>query len=127
MFFIDIEKREEILAEFRRVKSPFKVAKNLGYDVQVVWSVIDENPDALTVREERFGGEGRPDLRPYIVAKKRSNQSWDNNDPGVAKARARYEAGTHDMMTHRDGGFEFLVSRPQKRVTPRPDYFRPEL
>ena len=121
------ELREEILAEFRRVRSPFKVAKNLGVEVSVVWEVVDDNPDALSPRAERFEGEGRPDLRPFIVAKKRVGTSWNNDDPKVAQARLDYEAGTHDMMTHRDGNFEFLISKPQKRVTPRPDYFKPEL
>lgn len=121
------ELREEIIAEFRRVRSPFKTAKNLGIDVGLVWDVVDDNPDALSPRVERHGGEGRPDLRPFIVAKKRVGTSWNNDDPLVARAREEYEAGTHDMMTHRDGNFEFLVSKPQKRVTPRPDYFKPEI
>lgn len=124
---VSVDQREEIIAEFRRVRSPFKVAKNLGLDVKIVWAVVDENPEALSARAERYGGEGRPDLQPFIVGKKKVGTAWDNNDPAIAKARADYEAGTHDMMTHRDGAFEFLVSRPQKRATPRPDYFKPEI
>lgn len=120
------EQRTEILAEFRRVRSPFKVSKNLIVPVGVVWSVIDDNPDALSARVEKYAGEGRPDLRPFIVGSKRCGTAWDNNDPAIAKARADYEAGTHDMMTHRDGNTEFLVSKPQSRVTPRPEYFKPE-
>lgn len=119
--------RAEIIAEYRRVRgSPFKVAKNLIIPVSVVWKVIDDAPDALSARVERFEGEGRPDLRPFIVAKKKVGTAWNNDEPAVAKARSDYEAGTHDMMTHRDGSMEFLVSKPQRRVTPRPDYFKPE-
>lgn len=121
------EKREEILIEFRRVRTPFKVSKNLGYSVEEVWAVIDDTPDALSPRQERFGGEGRPDLREFIVARKRCGTAWDNNSAEIINARAQYEAGTHDMMTHRDGNFEFLVSKPNRKVTPRPDYFKPEL
>lgn len=121
------DQRAEIIAEYRRVRgSPFKVANNLIVPVAVVWTVVGEHPDALSARIERFEGEGRPDLRPYIVGKKKVGTNWDNTDPAIAKARANYEAGTHDMMTHRDGAYEFLVSRPQSRTTPRPEYFKLE-
>jgi len=118
---------EEILTEFRRVRSPFKVAKNLGFDIETVWDVIDATPDALANHVERYGGEGRPDLRPFIVAKIKSDQRWDNDDPPIAAARAAYEAGTHDMQQHRDGSWKFLLSVPNRRVVPRPDYFKPEM
>jgi hypothetical protein len=121
------EQKIEVIAEYRRVRSPYKVANNLGFDVKDVWNVIDENPDAAIQNQERFGGDGRPDLRPYFVAKARCADRWDNDDPAIAAARAAYEAGTHDMQTHRDGAFKFLVLRKQKRVTPRPNYFRPEV
>lgn len=119
--------KDEVLAEYRRVRSPFKVAKNLGFDVADVWAVIDENPDAAVQNIERWGGEGRPDLREFIVAKSRCSERWDNDDPAIAAARAAYEAGTHDMQTHRDGAYKFLILRPQRRTTPRPDYFKPEV
>jgi hypothetical protein len=121
------EQKNEVIAEYRRVRSPYKVANNLGFDVSDVWAVIDENPDAAVQNVERWGGEGRPDLRPFFVAKTRSADRWDNENPEIAAARAAYEAGTHDMQTHRDGGFKFLVLRRQKKVTPRPDYFKPEV
>lgn len=121
------EQKAEVICEYRRVRSPYKVANNLGFDVKDVWAVIDENPDAAVQNVERWGGEGRPDLRQYFVASTRCADRWDNDAPGVALARAAYEAGTHDLMTHRDGAVKFLVLRPQKKTTPRPDYFRPEI
>jgi hypothetical protein len=121
------EQEVEVIAEYRRVRSPFKVANNLGFDVTDVWSVIEQNPDAAAQNVERWGGEGRPDLRPFFVAKSRCSDRWDNDDPAIAAARVAYEAGTHDMMTHRDGAFKFLVLKPQRRTTPRPDYFKPEV
>lgn len=119
--------RAEIIAEYRRVRgSPFKVANNFIIPVSLVWAVVADHPDALSARVERFEGDGRPDLRPFIVGKKKVGSNWDNTDPAIAKARADYEAGTHDMMTHRDGAYEFLVSRPQTHTTPRPEYFKLE-
>jgi hypothetical protein len=118
----------EVLAEYRRVRSPFKVANNLGFTVQDVWSVIDENPDAAVQNLERWGGEGRPDLRPYFVAQSRCADRWDNDESGVALARERFCAGTHTLATHRDGGVKFLCSIPlKKRVPAQPDYFKPEV
>jgi hypothetical protein len=121
------DQEAEVIAEYRRVRSPFKVANNLGFNVQDVWNVIDQNPDAAVANVERWGGEGRPDLRPYFVASARCSERWDNDDPGVALARDRYCAGTHTMATHRDGTTKFLCSIPLKRkVPPQPDYFKPE-
>lgn len=121
------EQETEVLAEYRRVRSPFKVANNLGFPVQDVWDVIDQNPDAALQSIERWGGDGRPDLRPYFVAKARCAERWDNDDPAVAAARERVCNGTHTMATHRDGGFKFLCSIPlRKKVKPNADYFKPE-
>lgn len=120
------EQQAEVLAEYRRVRSPYKVANNLGFDVKDVWSVIDDNPDAAVQNREHSGGQGRPDLRKYFVASTRCAERWDNEEEGVALARARVCAGTHTMATHRDGGTKFLLSIPlRQRVPPQPDYFKP--
>lgn len=122
------EKTKDVLAEFRRLKSPFKVANLLDIDVKEVWAIIDSHPDAAVRHPERHGGEGRPSLRPFFVAKRKTNEAWDNkNDQGCVLARERFCAGTHTMATHRDGSNVFLCSIPlKKRVAPRPDYFKPE-
>lgn len=121
------DQEKEVLAEYRRVRSPFKVANNLGYAVQDVWDAIDRNPDAAIANVERWGGEGRPGLRSFFVASTRCSDRWDNDDPGVALARQRVCDGTHTMATHRDGTTKFLCSIPLKRKVPaNPDYFKPE-
>lgn len=125
---LTIAQEAEVLAEYRRVRSPYKVANNLNLDVKDVWGVIDANPDAAVQNVEHSGGEGRPDLRPFIVAKIRCADRWNNDDPAIAEARDRVCAGTHTMATHRDGGFKFLLSIPLKKpVAPQPDYFKPEV
>lgn len=122
------QQEADVLAEYRRTRSPFKVATNLGLDVKDVWAVIDANPDAAIASVERWGGEGRPDLRPYFVASSRCSDRWDNDEPGVALARERFCAGTHTLATHRDGTTKFLCSIPLKRKVPaQPDYFKPEV
>lgn len=122
------EQKAEVLAEYRRVRSPFKVAKNLGFSVSDVWDVIDENPDAVFANAEHSGGQGRDDLRAYFVAQTRCSERWDLDDPGVILARDRVCAGTHTMATHRDGQVKFLCSIPlKKKVPPQPDYFKPEV
>lgn len=122
------ELKAEVIAEYRRVRSPYKVATNLGLPVGDVWGVIDENPDAAIANVERWGGEGRPDLREYFVAKARCSERWDNDDPAIALARQRVCDGTHTMATHRDGTMKFLCSIPLKKKAPaNPDYFKPEV
>jgi hypothetical protein len=121
--------RAEIVAELRKVRgASSKVAKNLGYPLTIVLEVKDEM-DSIprTIREEQFGGFGRPELRDHVVARKRAHESWDNTDPAIANARNAYEAGSHDMCTGRDGDWLILYCIPQQKVTPRPDYFRPEV
>lgn len=122
------EQRDEVIAEYRRVRSPFKVANNLGFNVQDVWDVIDENPDAAVQNIERWEGEGRPDLRQFFVAETRCSDRWDNDEEGVTLARQRFCDGTHTLATHRDGAVKFLCSIPLRRAIPaNPDYFKPEI
>lgn len=125
---VTAELRHEIITELRKVRAPGKVARNLGVDISTVLAIKDEFVGTpRIIREEQNGGFGRPGLRPFLVGRKRAWESWDNSDLLIAKARADYEAGTHDMVTDRDGDWLILYSIPQQRVTPRPDYFRPEV
>jgi hypothetical protein len=125
---LNIELRQEIIGELKKVRAPAKAARNLGVDLKLVLQVSDEIGGlSYFNREERWDGEGRPELRQYAVAKKRAYQVWDNNDPAIAAARAAYEAGTHDMRTGRDGNWLIMYLVPQRKVTPRPGYFTPEV
>jgi len=122
------ELRNEIIAELRKVRAPSKVARNLGIDIRLVLPIADDlSGTPRVLREEQFGGFGRPELRDFIAGRKRAHETWDNEEPTIAEARANYEAGTHDMATGRDGDWLILYSIPQRRVTPRPDYFQPEV
>lgn len=122
---IDIE--DEVIRELRKVRAPAKVARNLGIDLRSVLEIADKTGgSSRTSREEQFEGEGRPELRQFLVARKRAHHEWDNEDPLIAQARADYEAGTHEMATGRDGDWLILYSIPRNRPQPRPNYFRPE-
>jgi hypothetical protein len=120
------EKIDEVIDAYKRLKSPFRVAKLLNLDVQQVWDVIEENPERLAAIPTRFGGEGRPDMSPYLAARRKvSDGAWDNDSAEIVQARFDYEAGTHDMATGRDGNWLLMYMIPRVRITPRPDYFRP--
>lgn len=111
---------------YRRLKSPFRVAKLFNLDVQTVWDLIEEHPERLTNTPLRHGGEGRPDIACYLVAKRRvADEGWDNDSPEIKQARADYEAGTHDMVTGRDGGWLLMYLIPRTKIKPRPHYFTP--
>lgn len=118
---------EDVLLEYKRTRSPFRTANLTGLEVSVVWGIIEEHTEKLSAYPERNGGFGRPELEQHIVVRRKvTTREWDNTDPAVAKARADYEAGTHEMATGRDGGWLILYSIPRKRVQPRPNYFKPE-
>ena len=119
---------DEILIEYKRTRSPFRTATNLGLETSVVWEIIEKNQDRLSAFPERNGGFGPENLVKYIAGRRRvSSREWDNKDPAIARARASYELGTHDMATGRDGGWLILYSIPLKKRFPRTDYFRPEM
>lgn len=118
---------EDVLLEYKRTRSPFRTANLTGLDASVVWSIIEEHSNKLTAYPERHGGYGRFEVEKYIVARRTvTSRSWDNTDPAIADARLSYEAGTHELATGRDGGWLILYAIPRKKVTPRPNYFRPE-
>ena len=119
---------DEIIYEYKRTRSPFKTARLVGVSATDVWEVIEHNSDRLAVRSENFGGFGNPAMRQFIVARRMITQdrSWDNDAEAIATARAAYEAGTHNMATGRDGDWLLLYSIPNKRLVPRPNYFKPE-
>jgi len=111
----------DILAEYKRTRSPFKAANAVGVPVETVWMVIDQNKDKLSSFEERHGGYGRPEMRQYLVARRRaSEREW----PDVTDARKAYEDGTHEMATGRDGAWLLLYLIPRRwPATGREKYF----
>jgi hypothetical protein len=118
-----------VIAEYRRTRSPFKVANACGVDVKIVWQIVDENKDKLSSYAERHGGKGRPEMEQFLVASRHANdREWNNKDEGIVRARAAYEAGTHIMATGRDGQWLLLYLIPRKGPKqPRPGYFQPEI
>lgn len=122
------EIRAEIIAGLRKLRSPSKVSRMLGIDLREILPIADElSGTPRVVRQEAHGGYGRPELREFLVARKRAHESWDNSVPAIAAARLDYELGTHNMATGRDGDWLLLYSIPNRKPVPRPDYFRPEI
>lgn len=125
------EIRRDILAEHSKNPqrfSPFRTSKALGVPIQDVIKVIETNTDANSQLTVKHDGYGDPKVREFVVARRRAMLAgWDNNDPAIATARADYEAGTHLMVTGRDGPWLLLYSIPRKLgPKPRPDYFSTE-
>lgn len=118
---------DEILAEYRKTPSPFKIAKKLGFDVKVVWAVIDDHPDRLAAHVEQWEGQGRPELLDYRIGRIKAYAHWDNEEPEIAAARKAYEEGTVEIVTGRDGAWLLLYAIPRKYKQPRPNYFTLEL
>lgn len=117
----------EVLYEWVRLKhSPYKVAKAVGISARDVLSIIAEHGHRVSEIIERYEGRGRPELREYIVARKKAADCWDNEDPAIVKARADYESGTIELATGRDGRWLILYAIPRVVKKPRPDYFKPE-
>lgn len=121
------EVREEIARDLRKTRAPARTAKNLAYPIRLVLEVVEEEKQPRPFREEKYEGLGLPNMQQYIVARKRPWELWDNKVDPVLTARADYEAGTHEMLTGRDGDWLILYSIPRKVVAKdRQNYFQPE-
>lgn len=119
---------QEIIRNYLRLRSPFKVANKLGLDIQTVLDVVNSHPELLNPRPssvyaERHGGKGRPELREFVVARKKPTEPWDPGDISIAAARLDYEAGTIEMATGRDGDWLILYAIPRVKIQPRPKFF----
>lgn len=105
--------------------SAFKAARKLGLKMSEIMEIIRKNKDTPAVEEMRYDGLGREDLRRFVVARRRVVGEWDNSDPNIVEARARFEEGTHMMATHRDGPWLLLLSIPRRfGKVPAPNYFQ---
>jgi hypothetical protein len=117
----------DVLYEWRRLKrSPYKVAKAVGISTRDVLEIISDHGHKISEHIERHDGMGRHELREFLVARKLAADSWDNDNPVIAGARADYEAGRVELATGRDGRWLLLYAIPRKRRQPRPNYFKPE-
>ena len=120
---------KDIREEFAKHNSLFKTARKFDVAVEYVNSVVktlkvEEAPDVSTCTFEGFGD---PEKKKYLVARSLAKETWDNTRPEVSDARAKYEAGTHEIATGRDGPWLLLYLLPRAIVKPRPNYFTPTI
>jgi hypothetical protein len=117
---------QDVRDEFEKTRSYFRVARALNTTMEMVKSIIGDTVQPTKRREALFGGQGRPELRKFLVATRTSEQQWDNDEPDIQIARHQYEAGTHEMCTGFDGDTVLLYSIPRASpATPRTNYFQP--
>lgn len=121
--YITPEVRADVLRNLIRTRSPFKTARKTGVDLRTVLRIQEEERGPRSTHEERHGGWGQPDLRDYVVARKKAWEAWKNDDPPIANARRDYELGIIEMTTGRDGEYLILYAIPREVEQPRPDYF----
>jgi hypothetical protein len=116
--------RQDVVEEYRRTRSYFRVGKALNISMMKVRAILGDEPEPepMKSREALYGGVGRPEMEKYTVCIKHVNEAWDNQD-ACAKARADYEAGTHELATGRDGDNLILYAIPRAVPQPRPNYF----
>ena len=114
----------DVQEEFSKSRSYFRVAKALGIGMAKVKAILADNTPVIERRKALFNGQGRPELRQYIVAIRHSDTpEWDNTSEEISEARSAYEAGTHEMCTGYDGDYTILYSIPRSIPQPRPGYF----
>ncbi len=115
---------DDIREEFAKHHSIFKTARALKISLDRVTTIVGQDNFQTERQPPRYGGRGRPELEKYIVSTKNATDSWDNSVAELRQARARYEAGTHEMCSGRDGDTIILYCIPRAVVEPRPNYFK---
>lgn len=137
---------EEILSMWKdgAGKKPGRIAKETGLPIREVLRVIGAHessqpaPPAATAGPFRepallraltpiaeLDGYGRPELRPYLIARRTKHEPWDNQAT-IASAREEYDAGTIEMCQGRDGDFLLLYRIPRKVPAKPRAYFSGE-
>lgn len=114
---------QDVRQAYAKSHSIFRVAKQFDITLEKVKDILGDFMPKVSKREEIYGGKGRPELRKYLVASKFVDEQWDNTDISIIDARQKYEKGTHEMATGRDGDTLLLYSIPRAVVKPNPNYF----
>lgn len=114
---------QDVREAYAKTHSIFRVAKTFDITLEKVKDILGDYTPKVSKREAVYGGEGRPELRRYLIASKFVDEQWDNTDISIVDARQKYENGTHELATGRDGDMLLLYSIPRAKVQPRPNYF----
>lgn len=74
---------------------------------------------------QRPAGLGKPKLRRFIVSSRHLyERGWPVGDQaGISEARRKYDNGTHELATGREGNFLVLYCIPRRRPVPPRTYF----
>lgn len=123
----DLDK--DIIEEYAKHKSSYRVARKLGVNIDYVIQVLDDveinkEPDTSKCT---WDGYGDPEKEKWLVARNPATDSWDNTLPEIIDARQKVEAGTHIMATGRDGPYLLMYLFPRMVKQPQPDYFKPTI
>jgi hypothetical protein len=112
------DKRQRVLEVLKENDGDYvKTAKDTHTPMQTVREIdIIEN--------KKFGytpeGKGRKELQKHIVAIRRADESWPDNDPKIQEARDAYDAGKVTLCTGRDGLNMILYAIPKKVIDINP-------
>lgn len=104
-----------------------KIANRIGWPPLLVKAALvrmDLYNDEKCQFTERHGGYGRPEIRDFLVARRRAHGEWLDKDQGaIEEARVKYDKGLSEIATGRDGSFILLYSIPRKKPVKRSPYF----
>lgn len=97
----------QLKAELRETKGNLKrAARNIGFNYGAALMRFSEVKPTVNL--------GRPELQKYIIAYRYAFLDWAASDePKLADARKKFDAGTHEMCQGRDGDIiiQYLIPR----------------
>jgi hypothetical protein len=108
-----------------------KVARSLGIDYFALKSKFPNTHPPIGTFKSANGPEpvdirvlGRPGFEQYVIAVKRAGSFWPSKYKDViAEARARFDAGTHEMFQTPNSGWVVQYLIPRRHPTARRSFF----
>lgn len=123
---------ELIDEELKKTGNPSIAARHLGMNYQQLVVRHKRMQEAAVIKEDVVPEPadittlGRPGLERYVVAIRRTTiGEWHKKyKDDLDKARAKYDAGTHEMVQGRKNGWFIQYCIPRQHPTKSRNYFR---
>lgn len=105
---------------------PKRVAEALGISASELAERAIPAPVSLSSRRKPPEDLGHEYFRPFIVSKRHADHTyWPREDESkIEEARAKYEAGTHEICQQRDRDWFVLFCVPRKTRVGARKFFR---
>jgi hypothetical protein len=117
----------KVTARENRGMSTLALSRHLSFPYRDVLTVINPESvlaDSVVSNPIASAPKRRPELEPYIIARRDCFSGWSDRDrPRIEAARIGYDEGILEMCQGRAGAMILLYAIPRRIPAERRDYF----